>query len=105
MQLQKDARTIRKCNKIVVNADKTNNVYNISKDTYNALMNTNVTAHYKKTDARTEVNINSEAKRITNKLEISDRVEPIAHKNAYITIVGKSRTLRTDLRRTSSTTV
>lgn len=49
-------------------------------------MRENVTAHYGKTDRTTEININLEAKDITEDLDISDRVEPIANKNAYITI-------------------
>ena len=47
-------------------------------------MRDSVTAHYVKTDINTEHEINLEAKSITDHLDISDRVEPIAHKNAYI---------------------
>ena len=49
-------------------------------------MRDNVTAHYTKSDTATESDINYEAKLITEKLDISDRVEPIAQKSAYITI-------------------
>ena len=46
----------------------------------------NVTSIYEKTTMSTENNINSKAKEITQALDISDRVEPIAHKAAYITL-------------------
>lgn len=85
-QLTKDVKTIRNSDKIYVNADKTSNVYEVNKDTYNKLMTDNVTAHYVQTDKHTETSINTETKRITTELKISDRVEPIAHKNAYITV-------------------
>ena len=49
-------------------------------------MRDSVTAHYEMTDTHAENNINTEARRITTELDISDRVEPIAPKNAYITL-------------------
>ena len=45
-----------------------------------------MTAHYEKAPANTEDLINQEAKEITTRLEISDRVEPMPHQNAYLTI-------------------
>ena len=86
MKLANDVNTIRKSDKVYVSADKTSNMYKVSKDKYNTLMRENVTTHYEKTNRSTEININWEAREITTDLEISDRVEPIANKNAYITI-------------------
>ena len=85
-QLARDVRNIRKSVKVFVSADKTSNMYQVTKDTYNKLMRDSVTAHYEKADLATEDAINREARDITEGLEISDRVEPIAKKNAYITI-------------------
>ena len=85
-QLNSDVQTIKKSDKVYVSADKTSNTYLLKKDDYNKLMRDNVTAHYEKTDVRTEHKINSDASIITSALEIDDRVEPIAHKSAYITI-------------------
>ncbi len=58
----------------------------VSKDDYNKYLRDNVTAHYEKAPPETEKGINIEARDITDKLKISDRVEPIAHNEAYITI-------------------
>ena len=85
-QLIKDSKDIQKSDKVFVTADKTRNVYKLDTQTYNKLMRDNVTSHYVKTTVKTEDEINSKAKNITERLEISDRIEPIAHKNAYITI-------------------
>ena len=49
-------------------------------------MRDNVTANYTKADDEVERRINVEARELTEKLEISDRVEKITHKNAYITL-------------------
>ena len=48
-------------------------------------MTENVTANYSKTGENFEHNINAEAKRLSQKLNISERVEKIAHNSAYIT--------------------
>ena len=85
-QLSKDIMEIKKSKDVFVNADKTSNIYKVDKNTYNKIMRDNVTANYVKTDNNTEYDINNKAFYITEELEISDRVEPIAQKNAYITI-------------------
>ena len=85
-QLANDVREIRRSNKVYVSADKTTNVYKVTKEEYNTLMRNSVTALYEKADPSIETDINLEAKRITDDLNISDRVEPIAKKNAYVTL-------------------
>ena len=81
-----DISRIRKSNELHVFADKTPNIYRLDVPSYNKLMRDSVTSHYEKADPNTEHSINLEAKKITQKLEISDRVEPIAKKNAYLTL-------------------
>ena len=54
--------------------------------TYEKLLRDNLTANYKITDPNTENEININARKITDQLEISDRVEQIALKDAYITV-------------------
>ena len=78
-KISKDANNIRKSKHVFVMADKTSNVYQIDKTSYNKLMRDSVTSHYEKTTENTEHEINSKAKQITQSLQISDRVEPIAH--------------------------
>ena len=85
-KLSKDIRKINNSPNVFVKADKTNNLYEVDTTTYNKLMKDNVTALYKKSDSTTEHQINTEAKHITEQLKIADRVEVIAHKQAYITL-------------------
>lgn len=85
-QLVNDTRKIKKSKNIFVNADKTHNIYEMNKNKYDTLMNKNVTSIYKKAKNNTLQDINKEAKNITDKLNISDRVEQIALKEAYITV-------------------
>ena len=49
-------------------------------------MRDNITSIYSRADENFEKEINTQAKKITDKLEISDRVEKIGHRNAYITL-------------------
>ena len=86
IQLQKDVDTINKSTKAFTLADKTNNVYTVSAQTYKQLLDNNITAHYKKDHDNTEAKINKEAKHICEKLEISDRVQRIPKKEAFVTI-------------------
>ena len=85
-QLISDKNKVMRSKNLFVAADKTRNIYEVDKKTYNKLLLENVTAHYKLTENNTEQTINEEAKSITDQLEISDKVEPIAKKSAYITL-------------------
>ena len=85
-QLSKDAQTINKSPNIFVFADKTSNVYEVEPSAYNKLVSNNVHPSYKKANDDTVHNINKEAKKLTEQLKLSDRIEKIPEKEAYITI-------------------
>ena len=85
-QLKKDVNHINNSKNIFVQADKTSNIYEVEPEMYKKLMRDNITANYSKADENFERDINVEAKKLTEKLSISNRVEKIAHKNAYITV-------------------
>ena len=85
-KLSADVRKINNSKNLFVTADKTTNVYEVTPKHYEKLLRDNVTSLYEKTDEATVKAINLEAKAITTELEISDRVEPIAHNPAYVTI-------------------
>ncbi|MCP3850980.1 MAG: hypothetical protein GY694_12190, partial [Gammaproteobacteria bacterium] len=84
--LARDVEKIKKSNNAFVPADKTSNVYEVNNELYKKLLNNNVTSHYKKDTKDTENKINKEAKQITEKLDISKRVQKIPRKSAFITI-------------------
>ena len=85
-KLRADVKKIEKSDKIFAKADKTNNVYEIPKQHYEKLLRDSVTSHYERTDESDVKTINLEAKDITTKLDISDRVQPIAQAPAFVTI-------------------
>ncbi|KAJ8042167.1 hypothetical protein HOLleu_13162 [Holothuria leucospilota] len=69
---------------MLVPADKTSNYYSVDKQRYEKLMKDNVTATYKKSERHSQHITNLEAKRITTSLGISDRVDVLAAKPAYV---------------------
>ena len=85
-QLLDDVQKIEKCEKVLLQADKTSNLYEVDKNLYNKLLKDNITSTYKVAEDNLESEINIEAKAITDELEISKRVETIAHTEAYITL-------------------
>ena len=85
-QLRKDIKTIKSSNKVIVPADKTNNLYEVSKEKYNTLLSHNVTAKYKKADPKIIKTINLEAKKIASSMNLEDRIEQIANRKAFITL-------------------
>lgn len=85
-QIRRDVRNLRKEEKVFVKADKTTNYYKMEPGTYQNLLDKNIQKSYKKTEAITEYNINSEAQSITTKLKLEDRIEKMAKKESFITL-------------------
>ena len=85
-QLLQDVKNIKKSDKVLLPADKTSNLYEIDKKDYNKLLINNITSTYKIADEDLEDKINKEAKKITDNLDISQRVEYMAHSEAIITL-------------------
>ena len=63
---------------IYISADKSRNIYKVSKASYERIMHENVTKTYKKCNINTNTNsINFKAKQIASKLKIDDRVQKL----------------------------
>ena len=86
LKLAKDVKYIKQSKEVFVKADKTTNLYKLEVDSYNKLLQENITAKYKKTNSETTNQINKEAKKIAESLKLDDRIEKLAEKNAFITI-------------------
>ena len=84
--LQNDVKCIHKSDKVYVAADKTTNMYKMNKDQYKKLILENITSNYKKTDEDFMNEINKEANDIAIGLELENKVEGLAEKQAYITL-------------------
>ena len=85
-KLKKDVSKIKGQEKLVVMSDKTRNAYLCKSEDYNKYMSNAITKDFKKADPNVINIINSEAAAITNKLEISDRVDQFRLQEPFITI-------------------
>ena len=71
---------------LLVVADKTNNIYKMTLEEENKLLNENITRTYKHIPPKLETSINFETKHIASKLALSDSTENLAKTPAYITL-------------------
>ena len=85
-KLGRDTIQIQREKNILVAADKTNNYYLVSPQQYDKLMKDNVTATYTKSDKHLIQQTYLEAHRIASNFELSDRIDVLAEKPAYITL-------------------
>ena len=73
-KLRKEAREIRKDNKMFVPADKTSMHYKVEAKEYENLISKEIHKDYRKTDDTKASEIEEEAKTIAHKLELADRI-------------------------------
>ena len=85
-ELKSDVSRIKSDPNVLVFADKTSNIYQFSKSDHNKLLKENVTKTYKKAPPKLEQSINLEARNISKKLNLDDRIECIAKTEAFITL-------------------
>ena len=84
--LKRDVNKIQSSTKIFVPADKTRNYYELDKDHHDKLLRENITKNYRKANADSANQVNQELKKITTKHDISEKVEIMAHRQAFITL-------------------
>jgi hypothetical protein len=85
-KLNRDIKSIKHSEKLLISADKSTNIYKIDKTHYKKHLSESITKTYKKSNAIKVSNINLEARKITSKLGIDDRVMKIQETEAFITI-------------------
>ena len=71
---------------MIVPADKTRNLYAVPKKKYNKLLRENITKSYKPAPDETYQEINDEARAIAASLEMSEKMNCMARKEAFITL-------------------
>ena len=72
--------------KLLVPADKSSKLYEMDVDQYNKLLPENVTKSYRKTNTNAKNYIDLEAKSIATSLGLSDRIQCLSEKDAFITL-------------------
>ena len=84
--LKDDINEITHSTKAFIPADKTTNFYKLDEPQYNKLLKDNITSTYRKADKTTKISMDREAKSIAAELNIDDRTECIALRQAFITL-------------------
>ena len=82
-QLTADVNSIRSSPNMLISADKTNNLYEISTENHNKLLLDNVTKSYKKAPETLENNINKEAKKIATDLNLAGKIQKFTGKKRF----------------------
>eukprot|EP00794_Sanderia_malayensis_P007476 gene7476-biopygen6026 len=85
-QLRKDIQKINRSTKAFIPADKTTNFYELDKNQHDKLLMNSITTTYKKANDNSIHNINNEALNIATELNLQDRTERMAERNAFITL-------------------
>ena len=86
-KLRNDIKTtIKKPDSLLIPADKTTNYYAMNTKTYNTLITDNVTKTYKKSNDNTVKSIDQKTAKIAKELNLDDRIETLARKEAFVTL-------------------
>ena len=85
-KLKDDVKVINNTKEVLVSADKSTNTYKMNKNAYNKYLTENITKTYKKANKNKVNRINSEAKRIAEKLKLDDRIQQLQETEAFISV-------------------
>ena len=75
-----DTAKLKSSDKIIVEADKTNNVYLVDAAEYKKLIKDNITKSYKKCEINEEFMIDQKSAILAKRLDLDDRIQKIAPK-------------------------
>ena len=94
-KMKHDISKIKSSPNAFVFADKITNLYEIPPNDHKRLLHENITKTYKKSTKRLENGINMEAKHIAENIKLDDRIESLAHTQAFITLKDHKENFRT----------
>ena len=85
-KINEDINIINKDLLLFISADKSNNLYKISKYTYSKLVQDSITKSYKKSNVTLINNINKEAKIIVAELKFNTEQKKLNQRKAFVTL-------------------
>ena len=85
-KLKEDIKLIKKSNKTRTFADKTSNMYRLTKEEYDQLIMNSITSTYKKANNNIKNQINMTGKNLMRDKEVIKRMETNEEGNSFITI-------------------
>ena len=94
--MKKDSFNIKSEAKVFIAADKTSNYYKTEPEDYLKLLENNITKNYKKTDDKKVKEVNDQDIKITEELDIDDRVFKTTKRQAFVTIKDHKENFRTN---------
>ena len=86
--LKKDIARMKRSKSVLVAADKTRNLYEVSTEQHEKLLRDNITKHYRAAAASAYDDINEEAQMVATKLgrNLAGRMDTMAEREAYVTL-------------------
>lgn len=95
-QMKTDIEAMNSSDKVYIPADKTRNFYKMDSSLYNKMLKNNITSKYKMTekDCLTEINCNLHV--IASKLDIDDRIDNMAERQAFLTLKDHKESFATN---------
>ena len=98
MQLPNDVKNIKKNPKLLIPADKTNNLYEFTNEEYNKFLIKNIGKTYKKTYCICYKCYHAEAKTIAKDLKLDERIEQYNHNQSFITLKDHKENFENNLK-------
>ena len=92
--LQKDIRLIHNSKKTMTFADKTSNIYRLTKEEHNKLLRSAITSKYKKTNIKVKNKINKKGKEILKNKEALHRFDINEESNCFFTLKDHKENLQ-----------
>ena len=85
-KMKNDIKEVVESDKVFIFADKTSNLYELDAKSYEKVLCDNISKGYKKSKDDIASKIDQEAKTIVNDLDLGNRVDSFAKRNAFITL-------------------
>ena len=84
-KIRNDLNTVKNASKIVVKGDKSRNLYQVSKEVYVKEMTDKITSSYSKGNRAQIDEVNKEAAKIAQRLDIHERVDALQEGESFLT--------------------
>ena len=92
-QIKQDLRTLKSKGQVIVEADKTTNLYTVPVEKYNEILHQNITKGYKTSTNGRKADIDKKTNTIARKLKIENKMVQHTSTSAFVTLKDHRTTL------------
>ena len=96
-KLRQDLEIIRSPKNVLAFADKSKNLYELSKESYEKLLHDNITQTYQKASVNAKRKIDRESKKFSKNLSLEEKMECYSDNHAYITLKDHEENFRSNI--------